>query len=325
VVVSTSTEGIQSQQPSTDLEPPTDEQLRSKVRPLPSGRFGVCRVEELRPHPSYERHQLAVSASQLSAIAEREESAFEEPLIVTQDGFIVDGYARWELAKRQGRTTLPCIKYELNQQDALQWLIQRHRRLPGLNDFIRIELALDLEAHFQGKALLNRQEGGRLKGLSKLTAAAKVDSRREIARVAHVSVGNVHKVKYILGQACSQVKEAVRTGEISINRADNWSHEDESKQLEYLRVFRIERGIRRKARNLVAAELTLSSESKPDEQVVRLIDFVRFINQLSAIAPERLSKFGSIEVKRVHGPGWAIFVTEELIDALTPEQKEIVR
>jgi ParB-like chromosome segregation protein Spo0J len=81
-------------------------------------------VEELRPHPSYERHQLAVSASQLSAIAEREESAFEEPLIVTQDGFIVDGYARWELARRQGRTTLPCIKYELNAQDALQRLIQ---------------------------------------------------------------------------------------------------------------------------------------------------------------------------------------------------------
>jgi hypothetical protein len=295
------------------------------MRTLANFRIVSCRVEELRPHPSYERHQLAVSASQLSAIAERDEFVFEEPLIVTQNGLIVDGYARWELAKRQGRTTLPCIKYELNEQDALQRLIQTHHRSHGLNDFIRIELALDLEPHFQEKAFTNRQEGGRLKGLSKLTTAEKVNSRREIARVAHVSVGNVHKVKYILGHACSQVKEAARTGEVSINRAGKWSHEEESKQLECLRLYRIERGIRRKARNLVAAERALASVSKPGEPVLRPFDFIGLVNQLTAIAPEQFSEFGSIEVKLVHGPGLAIYVTEELINVLTPDQKVIVR
>jgi len=194
-----------------------------------------------------------------------------------------------------------------------------------LSDFIRIELALDLEPHFKDKALLNRQEGGRLKGLSRLTGAEKVNSRIEIARVAYVSVGNVHKVKYILGHACSPIKEAARTGEISINLADKWSHEPESKQQEYLRLLRIERGIRRKARDLVAAELAGVSPSKSDEQVIRLSDIVGLVHQLTAIAPEQSREFGSIEVRVVQGPGRAIFVTEELIHALTSQQKALVR
>jgi len=288
-------------------------------------RFVNCSVHELRPHPSYTRHKLSVQASKFAALAELGELAFQYPLIVTRDAFIVDGYGRWELAKRQGRSTLPCVEYELNQQHALRWLIQTHRPSHGLSDFIRIELALDLEPHFKDKALLNRQEGGRLKGLSRLTGAEKVNSRIEIARVAYVSVGNVHKVKYILGHACSPIKEAARTGEISINLADKWSHEPESKQQEYLRLLRIERGIRRKARDLVAAELAGVSPSKSDEQVIRLSDIVGLVHQLTAIAPEQSREFGSIEVRVVQGPGRAIFVTEELIHALTSQQKALVR
>jgi hypothetical protein len=194
-----------------------------------------------------------------------------------------------------------------------------------LNDFIRIELALDLESHFKDKAVLNRQAGGRLKGLSKLTGAEKVNSRTEIARIAQVSVGNVHKVKYIIEHACSPLKEAARAREISINLADKWSHELEVKQREHLRLMRIERGIRSKARHLVATEVARVAPSKPDEQVIKLPDFVILVNQLTTVAPERSKEFDTIEVKVVGGPGRAIFVTEELIRALTPQQEVPVR
>ena len=80
--------------------------------------------------------------------------------------------------------------------------------MPRLTDFIRIELALDLEPHLKDHALLNRQAGGRLKGLSTLTTAEKVNSRKEIARVAQVSVGNVHKVKHILAYCVSSIKRS---------------------------------------------------------------------------------------------------------------------
>jgi hypothetical protein len=62
-----------------------------------AGQLVTCRLNELRPHPSYVRHHLAVPAPQLSALAERGDRAFLEPLTITQDRTILDGYARLEL------------------------------------------------------------------------------------------------------------------------------------------------------------------------------------------------------------------------------------
>jgi hypothetical protein len=282
------------------------------------------RVDELRPHPSYTRHKLSVHAAQFSTLDELGDLAFKLPLVITRERIIVDGYARWALAKRQGRLTLPCIEYDLNEQDALKWLIRTHLPSHGHNDFARIELALDLELHFKNKALFNRQEGGRLKGLSNLTEAEKVNCRAEIARVAHVSVGNVHKVKYILTHACSPLKEAVTTGEISIHLAHKWSHEAESEQQEYLRLSRIEKGLKRKARQLVAAEIAKLTLPTPTD-IIRLSDFTKLVHELAAIAPEQFTEISSIEVKLVQGAGCAIFATEELIHAVRVHQEVLVR
>lgn len=289
------------------------------------GRLVDCSLSELRPHPSYARHNLCVQPHKLAALADLGDLAFQYPLMITLDRLLIDGYGRCEVAKQQGRQTLQCLEYEVTQQQALKWLIQTHRPSQGLNDFIRIELALDLEPYFQEQAVLNQQAGGRGKGLSKLTEAQRVNSRKEIARVAGVSLGNVHKVKYILTHACSPLKEATRTEEISINLADHWSHEPDAKQREHLRLLRIERGIRRKARHLVAAELAQVAPSRPPEQIIRLSDFVALVSQLTTIAPERSRELDSIEVKLVDGPGHAVFVTEELIRALRPRQEMLVR
>jgi hypothetical protein len=283
--------------------------------------FVNCSVHELRPHPSYARHNLSVEAFKLATLADLGDLAFQYPLIITRDRFIIDGYGRWELSKRNGPPILSCVEYDLTEQEALQWFIQTHHPSHGLSDFIRIELALDLEPHFQQKAQLNQQAGGRGKVLSKLTAAERVNSRREVARVAHVSVGNVHKVKYILAHACSSLREAARAGEISINLADKWSHEPEAKQQEHLRLLRIERGIRKKARQLVAAHLVEPSASKANERVFKMSDLIRIANQLATIAPEESNELRSIEVNVLSCPGRAIFVTEELIQALRSQQE----
>jgi len=257
-------------------------------------------------------------------LEEQGEPGFSHPILITQDNCVIDGYARWELAKRKGRPTLNCIERCLTSEEALEELIRKHRRSQGLTDFIRIELALDLEPYLKDKALLNRQAGGRLKGLSKLTTAAKVNTRTEVARVAQVSVGNVHKAKHILTHACSQLKEAARTCEVSINLAEKWSHEPDAKQQEYLRILRIERGIRRKARHLVAAESARVTPSTRGEQIITLSDLVALMNRLTTIAPERSKELDSVVVNVVDGPGRAVFVTGELIRALTPQQEGLV-
>ena len=66
------------------------------------------------------RHHLAVPASQLSALAGIGELAFREPIVITRDRFIIDGYARVELARIQDRLRLPCSEYQLTEEEALR-------------------------------------------------------------------------------------------------------------------------------------------------------------------------------------------------------------
>jgi hypothetical protein len=77
------------------------------------------RPDELRPHPSYAKHGLTVPASKLSALRERGELAFAEFVTITRDRTIIDGYARWELAKQLKRPILHCVEYELSEAEAL--------------------------------------------------------------------------------------------------------------------------------------------------------------------------------------------------------------
>ncbi len=300
--------------------------LRSGLDPTPvKGQFVSCSVRELRPHPSYARHDLSVQAYKLASLADLGDLAFEYPLIITRDRFLIDGYGRWELAKQQGRQTLPCLEHDVTEQHALKWLIQTHRPSHGLSDFIRIELALDLEPYFQQQAVLNQQAGGRSKGLSKLTEAERVNSRREVARVAGVSHGNVRKVKYILANGCPSLLDAARSEEVSINQADKWSHDSGAIQQEKLRRLRIEAGIRKKARQLVAAHLAKSPVPEADEPVLRVSDLVRLVNQLSDFAPEQSDELGSIGISLLSGPGKAIFMTEELVQALQTQNEVPIR
>src|SRR5437879_4766428 len=84
------------------------------------GRLVTLHPDELRPHPSYIRHNLAVQACQLSAVAELGELAFREPLVITQEHLILDGFARWTLARLQRRPALACIEYEMSETEALK-------------------------------------------------------------------------------------------------------------------------------------------------------------------------------------------------------------
>jgi hypothetical protein len=200
---------------------------------------------------------------------------------------------------------LDCFEYDLSSEDALEELIRTHCAARGLNDFVRIELALDLEPHFQEKAQINQQAGGQQKGLSKLTTAQRVNTRREVARLAGVSSGNVRKVKNILRHACSSLLQAAREEEVSINLAEKWCLGPEAQQQEHLRLMRIDRGIKRKAQNLVAAHLRRVSPPTQDRQVIRLSDLLGLMHDI-----------GSVAVEIVDAPGEGMFVTKELIHSL---------
>jgi hypothetical protein len=238
--------------------------------------------------------------------------AFRDPLTITRERIVIDGYARWELARLKGRLALSCIEYELTEEEALRWLLLRHCRSNGLNDFCRIRLALELEPCFKEKALSNQRLGGRLKALSNLTKDATVDVRKQIAAAASVSVGNVAKVKQLIRIAHPELLETLRGGEISIHRAWKWSTESPNRQTEALRAYRAKKGVSKVIRDLISRHEPTSLPTAPD--------LGSLVMRLSELKPDECS---SVNVSVIRVPGKAIFVTEELIQSLPPHQESM--
>jgi hypothetical protein len=287
--------------------------------------YVACCVDELRPHPSLLKHQVPVSAFKLSALDQLGELAFRDPVIVTRDRIVVDGYARLELAKSRDRLTIDCLEYAFTEDEALCYFLQKQRRSNGLNDFSRIELALDLESCFRERARSNQQDGGRAKGSSMLTAADRVDSRKEIAQIAGVSVGNVTKVKRILSYACSLIHHAARSGEISINLAEWWSHQSADQQAENLRRRRLERGIKKKARELVMAQRRKLLQRESDKLPLDFPDLLRLVTRLASMSATESNELGPVTMASVNVPGKIIFVTQELLNSFKPQQEVLVK
>ncbi|MBZ5549483.1 MAG: hypothetical protein LAO22_16240 [Acidobacteriia bacterium] len=230
-----------------------------------SGQFVTCRVKEVRPHPSYLRHQLTVPTAELSAFAEQGDEAFREVLVITRDRFVIDGYAVLESARQQGRPTLICIELDLNEAEGLQWLLWKSRRSNGLNAFSRILLALDLEPGLKEKARSNQRAGGQNQGSSKLTEGKRLDVRSEVARAAGVSAGNVTKVKQLMKTQNSKLGEALRANQISIHKAWQWRQLSPEGQLRELELYLGQRGTNKVIRRLIKRHVSKRSPIPPDQ------------------------------------------------------------
>ena len=223
-------------------------------------------MDQLRPHPSYLRHQLTVPTAELSALAEQGDEAFRETLVITRDRFVIDGYALLELARQQGpRPTLPCIELNLNEAEGLQWLLWKSRRSNGLNAFSRILLALDLEPGLKEKARSNQRAGGQNKGSSKLTEDKRLDVRSEVARAAGVRVANVTKVKQLMKTQSSKLQEALRAGHIRIHKAWQWQQLSPERQLGELELYLSQRGTNKVIRRLIKRHVAKRSPIPPDQ------------------------------------------------------------
>ena len=271
-----------------------------------------CDPQELRPHPSYDRHGLSVSACKLASLRARGEQAFLEYIPITRDRIIIDGYAHWELAKELKRPILHCIEYDLSEMEALEWLLQKHRRSNGLNDYSRIMLALDLEPELTEKARINKQIGGHQKGWSNLTKAEQVHVRSEIAKAADVSTGSVTKVKQLNETCVPEIVAALRDKEISIHWAWKLRYESHENQLDALGLFRFEKGILKDVRKLAARRQRTCSAPPQDAN-----DLLNWLTQLA------VEKLKALRVEVVKGIRPEIFITQELAQTLNMEQRKL--
>ena len=270
----------------------------------------TCHPDELHPHPSYTRHNLTVHAYQLSAVAELGDLAFRDPLIITQDHIILDGFARWTVARLQGRSTLACIEYEMSESEALQNLLQRHRRSSGLNDFIRICLALELEPFLKSEGRAKQQADGQSRVSSILTEDARLDVRKEIARIAGVSVGNVTKVKQLTTNSHSDIIKALRERDLSIHRAWLWSKLSPEEQQDQMWLHQSKKGIRKTIRHLLSPHLP-----KTPPPTFTVSDLAKLVSVLQS------GSLGSVKVVQIRTPGKIVLVTEELLRSLDAQER----
>lgn len=286
-----------------------DEHLRQndKQGNLPC-RLANRRLDELQAHPSYVRHQLSVSASQVSALVELGSLAFQQPIVISRDGIVVDGYARWELARRQGKQTILCLEYELTEEEALQWLIQSHRPLRGLNSYCRARLALDLALPLKQAGQLNQRHGGQHKGSSKLTEAQKVDVRAKTAITAGISSGNIAKVGQICASGHPNVQEALRSGEIKIHRAWQWSRLSPQKQLAKLDDYQSQKGTDQTIRRLIQKHVERLTPSKLIPQTLNEL--------LKPLLTGRSVALDSIAVSEIDARGKIAYFTKDAMASL---------
>lgn len=129
---------------------------------------------------------------------------------------LIDGHNRYKIAQKH---TLPYKVEEKQFQDrkeAKEWIILNQFGRRNLSAYDRSLLALKLKPVIAEKAKKNESKGGQGCQISD-----KVDTKKELAKVAGVSHDTIHKVEKIEAEATPQVKQAVRDGKLSINQAYN--------------------------------------------------------------------------------------------------------
>lgn len=220
-------------------------------------------LTEIQPHPRVLRLGLVPAAGQISALSARGDAAFTDPITVTHHGYILDGFARWTLARSVGRDRLLCLVRIASEDQALIQILRAKHRSTQLNDFNRIRLALELEEFLREQARRNQQTGARPPLSSKMTEARPLDVRGEIARMAGVSSGNVTNTKTLLSKAAPEVLAALAQGKIRIGRATKWLADTRDGGRRELRDFQLNRQMAALSHRLLSDRPSNGSDARP--------------------------------------------------------------
>lgn len=190
-----------------------------------------------RPPEQLQRHRVLdeigwTDLEEINEAARRKLESVRKPILITKHGTILSGLGSWHLALFEGRQQVICVQYDIDELEALQFILAIHRTAKRWNSFISIRIALKLEPYFQQKAVENMKAGGRYKGSTNLSKADRIEVRQEVANIAGSGVGNVDKVKTILQSAHPNVIQALQDGALRIHRAWTWCRLPKSQQKE---------------------------------------------------------------------------------------------
>ena len=191
----------------------------------------------------------------------------------------------------------------MTDDEALQVVIQRHRRSQGLNDYGRIMLALGLEPFFQERHRPTSPPD-HTGPSSTLTNREPRDVRKDIANEAGVSTGNVTKVKQLRDTVIPDVRERLRRGEVSIHRAWQWRTLSPKAQRDALWTHLQKGGLKKTVGRLVRAHADIGAPAQPADVATTVL------GGLSRLDADHIT------VAVVDVPGRAVVVTRACYDEL---------
>lgn len=173
-----------------------------------------------------------LSAEEFKQLRENivEDGEVREP-IVTWNGVILDGHNRWAII--QENPNIPFKTTEMiffSRGEAKAWMIRNQLGRRNLPNYERARLALQLKPLLAEEAKKRQGERNDLKDISQNSVKSPVDVQKELAKIAGVSHDTIHKVDVIEQKAPDEVKEKLRKGEVSVNKAYNTIRETEHKE-----------------------------------------------------------------------------------------------
>jgi hypothetical protein len=210
----------------------------------------VARLTQLlRPHPAFSQIGWR-DINDLNRAAQCGSQFILEPIHISREGIILSGVGQWQLAVLERKEYVCCVEHDLDENEALRFILARSGPRKGLNDFIRIRLALTLEGYLRAKGRGNMSAGGKHKGLANSSNLNSIDVRRSIADVAGTGTGNIDKVRTILKRAHPNVIRALQDGTLHIYRAWKWCKLCEEDQLKAFQELEEGLSMRKTARKI---------------------------------------------------------------------------
>lgn len=180
---------------------------------------------EIKVNQEYTSLVPQLSAEEYESLKQSiKENGLYVPIIVNQDGVILDGHHRYKICQELGIKEPKTIVQEFKEKlDEQLFVIDCNLKRRQLNNFQRTELALKSKSILTEIAKKNMSLGGKSKGEGKGSKCLEpLDEKgvaEEIGKIAGVSHETVRKADKLLDKAPEDVIEKLRTGEMSISQA----------------------------------------------------------------------------------------------------------
>ncbi len=145
-----------------------------------------------------------------------EQSILEEgcrEAIIVWDGVIVDGHNRYRICTAHNIPYRTESKDFRSREDAMLWMLQNQLARRNLNDFQRVEIVRRYENAVKAKAGQRMLAGKSDPSIN----LGKGRATEELGRLAGVGHSTYERATAIIDNAPEEVKEAVRSQEVSIN------------------------------------------------------------------------------------------------------------